>query len=261
MPILVVLGNPPYNGFAGLPAEEEAGLVEPYRTTSRPEAAGAGAERPLRPLLPDRRAVHHRAARAARHRLLHLQLFLAGRPVAHRPARTIPGRVRPDLDRLLNGDKYKTGKPTPGRQARPERLQHAAQPRRHPGRHRRRAAGPHPEHTGPASDPFPRFLGEKKRKQLLAVGCGGRSTPTYKSVTPSLALGLPFRPDDNRDRLHELAPVAGPFSDAFPGCADEAGMKLSLILHAIGTPRQDASTISTRRYRMRNEIGDPNVDG
>ena len=32
-PILVVLGNPPYNGFAGVPVEEEAGLVEPYRTT------------------------------------------------------------------------------------------------------------------------------------------------------------------------------------------------------------------------------------
>ena len=27
-PILVVIGNPPYNGFAGLPVEEEAGLVE-----------------------------------------------------------------------------------------------------------------------------------------------------------------------------------------------------------------------------------------
>ena len=33
-PLLVVLGNPPYNGFAGLPADEDAGLVEPYRTAS-----------------------------------------------------------------------------------------------------------------------------------------------------------------------------------------------------------------------------------
>ena len=31
VPILVVLGNPPYNGFAGVSPEEEQGLVEPYK--------------------------------------------------------------------------------------------------------------------------------------------------------------------------------------------------------------------------------------
>ena len=31
VPILVVLGNPPYNAFAGTSPEEEAGLVEPYK--------------------------------------------------------------------------------------------------------------------------------------------------------------------------------------------------------------------------------------
>ena len=42
-PILVVIGNPPYNGFAGLPVEEEAGLVEPYRTTkTAPKPQGQG---------------------------------------------------------------------------------------------------------------------------------------------------------------------------------------------------------------------------
>ncbi len=30
-PILVILGNPPYNGFAGVSTEEEGGLVEPYK--------------------------------------------------------------------------------------------------------------------------------------------------------------------------------------------------------------------------------------
>ena len=41
VPLLVVLGNPPYNGFAGLPAAEEAGLVEPYRTTKKAPIAMA----------------------------------------------------------------------------------------------------------------------------------------------------------------------------------------------------------------------------
>ena len=31
VPILVVLGNPPYNAFAGTSPEEESGLVEPYK--------------------------------------------------------------------------------------------------------------------------------------------------------------------------------------------------------------------------------------
>src|SRR5207302_9357932 len=31
VPILVVLGNPPYNAFAGTSPEEEQGLVEPYK--------------------------------------------------------------------------------------------------------------------------------------------------------------------------------------------------------------------------------------
>jgi predicted helicase len=31
VPILVVLGNPPYNGFAGVSPDEEQGLVEPYK--------------------------------------------------------------------------------------------------------------------------------------------------------------------------------------------------------------------------------------
>ena len=42
-PILVILGNPPYNGFAGMAVEEERGLSEAYRTTKRvrrPEGQG-----------------------------------------------------------------------------------------------------------------------------------------------------------------------------------------------------------------------------
>jgi predicted helicase len=43
VPILVVLGNPPYNGYAGIPVEEEKGLVEPYRhTKTAPKPQGQG---------------------------------------------------------------------------------------------------------------------------------------------------------------------------------------------------------------------------
>ena len=42
-PILVILGNPPYNGFAGVAVDEERELSEAYRTTTqvrRPEGQG-----------------------------------------------------------------------------------------------------------------------------------------------------------------------------------------------------------------------------
>jgi hypothetical protein len=40
-PILVILGNPPYNAFAGVSPEEEQGLVEPYKEgLNRPVAKG-----------------------------------------------------------------------------------------------------------------------------------------------------------------------------------------------------------------------------
>ena len=60
-PILVILGNPPYNGFAGITIGEERDLSEAYRTTQeRAQAGRQGAERPLRALLPHGRAPHRR---------------------------------------------------------------------------------------------------------------------------------------------------------------------------------------------------------
>jgi hypothetical protein len=38
VPILVILGNPPYNGFAGLAVDEEHDLTHAYRTTKRAQA-------------------------------------------------------------------------------------------------------------------------------------------------------------------------------------------------------------------------------
>ena len=42
-PVLVILGNPPYNGFAGMAVDEERELSQAYRTTKevrRPEGQG-----------------------------------------------------------------------------------------------------------------------------------------------------------------------------------------------------------------------------
>ena len=57
------------------------------------ETRGAGAERPVRALLPHGGAAHRGEDRAGR-RVLHLQLLVAGRAVLHRDAGALPGRLR-----------------------------------------------------------------------------------------------------------------------------------------------------------------------
>ena len=95
VPILVIIGNPPYNAFAGTSPAEEEGLVEPYKVWA---AAGLG-----HPEVQSRRALHVAFFRVAErgsptdwpwHRLLHLQLLLPERPVLRGRAATIAGRLR-----------------------------------------------------------------------------------------------------------------------------------------------------------------------
>ena len=59
-PVLVILGNPPYNGYAGMAVDEERELSTAYRKTKfSAETGGTGAERPVRALLQDGGAAHH----------------------------------------------------------------------------------------------------------------------------------------------------------------------------------------------------------
>ena len=53
LPILVVLGNPPYNGYAGMATAEERGLTDGLPDDQEGAGApGPGSQRPLRALLP-----------------------------------------------------------------------------------------------------------------------------------------------------------------------------------------------------------------
>ena len=90
-PVLAILGNPPLQRVRGHGGGRGAGAVRslPHRQRSA-ETRRAGAERPVRALLPHGGASHRGENRAGR-RLLHLQLLLAGRAVLHRNAGTLPG--------------------------------------------------------------------------------------------------------------------------------------------------------------------------
>ncbi len=112
-PILVILGNPPYNGFAGVAIEEEHELLEAYRT-------------PIQVSLTDSRALNDlyvRFFRVAERRITEktgqgVVCFISN--YSWLDGMSFSGMRERYLDTFdairidcLNGDKYKTGKVTP----------------------------------------------------------------------------------------------------------------------------------------------------
>jgi hypothetical protein len=119
--ILVILGNPPYNGYAGLAVDEERDLSNAYRTTERaPAPQGQG--------LND---LYVRFFRMAERRIVEMNQSSQGvicfiSNYSWLDGLSFTGMRERYLDRFdriwidcLNGDKYKTGKLTPEGQSDP----------------------------------------------------------------------------------------------------------------------------------------------
>ena len=160
-PVLVILGNPPYNGYAGMAVDEERGLFDrlPHDQTGA-AARGPGPQRPLRPLLPHGRAPHRREDRPRR-RLLHLQLLVARWPLLHRHEGALPGGLRRHPHRLSQRRQVQDRQDHARRRPRPQHLLDPGGPCRHPGGHR-------DHHAGSQSQP----RANKNRRLSRSVGPG-----------------------------------------------------------------------------------------
>ena len=237
VPLLVILGNPPYNGFAGLPVEEDAGLVEPYRTTvSAPPPEGQGLnDLYVRFLRVAERAVSRAGGGGGLVCYVSNYSWLDGR--SHTGLRE---RLLGEFDEVwvdsLNGDKYKTGKRTPDGRSDPSVF---STPTNREGIQVGAAVvllARTPGHAaaGPAAVRFKDFWGEAKRADLEAHG-RAFDPAAYQAVTPVAALGLAFRPMTSGvgyadwPRLPELFPAnfAGIFTarDQFVVDVDEAKLR------------------------------------
>ena len=99
--MLVILGNPPYNGYAGSGGGRGARAL-PEPTARRRSWCGSrkkpGIERPVRPILPNGGATHSREDRTGCGQF-HIELLVAGRAVVHRHEGALPEGVRRDSDR------------------------------------------------------------------------------------------------------------------------------------------------------------------
>ena len=213
--ILVILGNPPYNGFAGLAVAEERGLSNAYRTTKHaPAPQGQG--------LND---LYIRFYRMAERRIVEqtgrgVVCFISNYSWLDGLSFTgMRERYLDVFDQIwidnLNGDKYKTGKQTPAGDPDPsvfstdtsrEGIQVGTAisllvRKGPPG--------------GPAVIHFRHLWGRTKRADLLTTLQPDMAV-LYQQLTPPVKLGLPFTPSVVQNDylswplLPDLLPVSFP---------------------------------------------------
>ena len=233
VPILVILGNPPYNSFAGISKmEEERDLSEAYRTTKQ---AAAPQGQGLNDLyvrffrMAERRIVQQTGRGVVC--LISNYSWLDGLSFTGMRERYLEAFDRIWID-CLNGDKYKTGKVTPEGEPDPSvfstdfnregiqvgtaitlLVRTAAVPAAPVSRQDASATSTGQQDAGPADrnagfQPAPEqgrqdagvtivgfrhLWGKSKRQQLLESVEQNRNT-LYQELTPALDLGLPFAP-------------------------------------------------------------------
>ncbi len=215
-PILVILGNPPYNGFAGMAVDEERALSEAYRTTRRvrrPEGQGLN-------------DLYVRFFRMAERRIaektgqgivcfISNYSWLDGLSFTGMRERYLEAFDAIRID-CLNGDKYKTGKVAPDGSPDPSIFSTGGDPVgiqvgtaiatlvRKAGHVPAEAVG------------FRHLWGQAKREALLETA---EAAPDglYADVPPLLPLGLPFAHTAVSEDWFDWPSLPDLFPVSFPG--------------------------------------------
>ena len=214
--ILVILGNPPYDGFAGVAVDEERALTTAYRTVKRaPAPEGQGLNN-----------LFVRFFRMAERRIVEktgkgVVCFIT--PYTWLDGRSFTGmreRYLEVFDRIwidsLNGDKFKTGKVTPDGEPDPSVFSTELN-REGIKVGTAIALLVRKEDHAPAKEVlFRDFWGKGKRAELLAAVSGKGGAP-YQRVEPVDYLGLPFIPMRSEGEYGEWPSLPDLFPVSFPG--------------------------------------------
>ncbi len=191
IPILVILGNPPYNGFAGMAVEEERELSEAYRTTERvrkPQGQGLN-------------DLYVRFFRMAERRIaektgqgvvcfISNYSWLDGLSFTGMRERYLEGFDAIRID-CLNGDKYKTGKVAPDGSPDPSIFSTEGDPVGIQVGTAIATLVRKADHEAAESVGFRHLWGQAKPAELIATADTEPDT-LYSEVAPLLPLGLPF---------------------------------------------------------------------
>ena len=190
-PVLVILGNPPYNGFAGMAVDEERELSTAYRTVKRvrkPEGQGLN-DLYVRFFRMAERRIAEKTGRGVVCFISNYSwldgLSFTGMRERYLEAFDV---IRVDC---LNGDKYKTGKTAPDGSPDPSIFSTPEDPVGIQVGAAITTLVRKADHAPAKSVGFRHLWGQKKREELTATAV---ATPDelYDSVEPNLSLGLPF---------------------------------------------------------------------
>ena len=190
-PILVVLGNPPYNGFAGMAVDEERELSEAYRTTKRvrrPEGQGLN-------------DLYVRFFRMAERRIaektgqgvvcfISNYSWLDGLSFTGMRERYLEAFDAIRID-CLNGDKYKTGKVAPDGTPDPSIFSTEGDPVGIQVGTAIATLVRKAEHAPAVGVEFRHLWGRAKPAELIETA-EAESEALYGNVEPIPSLGLPF---------------------------------------------------------------------
>ena len=217
-PVLVILGNPPYNGFAGMaPADdEERELSEAYRTTKqvrRPEGQGLN-------------DLYVRFFRMAERRIaektgqgvvcfISNYSWLDGLSFTGMRERYLEAFDVVRID-CLNGDKYKTGKTTPDGAPDPSIFSTPGDPVGIQVGTAITTLVRKAEHAPTKTVGFRHLWGQAKREELTATA-QAEPDALYDSFEPNLALGLPFARMTVGDGWQDWPALSDLFPTAFSG--------------------------------------------
>ena len=215
-PILVILGNPPYNGFAGMAVDEERALSEAYRVTKRvrkPEGQGLN-------------DLYVRFFRMAERRIAEktgqgVVCFISNYSWLDRLSFTgMRERYLEAFDAIridcLNGDKYKTGKVAPDGTPDPSIFSTSSDP---VGIQVGTAISTlirKADHAPADTIGFRHLWGQAKREELLETA-EAEPDGLYDAIEPVLPLGLPLVRTAVSEDYFDWPALPELFPASFPG--------------------------------------------
>ncbi len=238
-PILVILGNPPYNGFAGMAVEEERELSDAYRSTKRvrrPEGQGLN-------------DLYVRFFRMAERRIaektgqgvvcfISNYSWLDGLSFTGMRERYLEAFDTVRID-CLNGDKYKTGKVAPDGSPDPSIFSTKGEPVGIQVGTAIATLVRKAVHEPADQVAFRHLWGQSKREELIE---SAEETPDalYERIEPVLPLGLPFMRTAVSAGWFDWPTLPDLFPVSFPG---------------VKTSR-DGFVVDTDLERLRTRVGD-----
>ena len=215
-PVLVILGNPPYNGFAGMAVDEERELSEAYRTVKevrKPEGQGLN-------------DLYVRFFRMAERRIaektgqgvvcfISNYSWLDGFSFTGMRERYLEAFDAIRID-CLNGDRYKTGKTSPDGSPDPSIFSTPGDPVGIQVGTTIATLVRKAEHTPAEAVGFRHLWGQAKLTELIDTA-EAEQAALYGDIKPVLPLGLPFAEVAVGKGWHDWPSLPDLFPTSFPG--------------------------------------------